>query len=221
MPKIDNPLKFKMQNIFFKVYTKLGIQSYQGTYNHFYKILKFLNDNNVKGDYFEFGVNEGWSFIRAYYLSKKMINLQDMHFVAFDSFEGLPETKSNDSGHIFKKGDYCCNKEKFINNLKMHGVDLSIVKIVEGFYNKSLKDTVLPNRASFIWIDCDLYLSTKTVLDFVLPYLHDGTVISFDDWYCYRGNPNFGEQKAWYEWLKKTGLSVTPFLDFRTFIINK
>jgi O-methyltransferase len=221
MPLVEKYLKFKLQETFFNLYTKTGIQCYQGTYNHFYKILNFLNINFVKGDYLEFGVFEGWSFLRAYHISLKMANLQNMNFIAFDSFAGLPKPESNDFGHIFEKGNYCCDKDRFMNNLKRNRVDLSRVKIVTGFYEESLENVILPNKASFIWIDCDLYNSTKMVLDFILPYLQDGTVISFDDWYCYRGNPNFGEQKAWYEWLNKTELSVTPFLDFRTFIINK
>lgn len=31
--------------------------------------------------------------------------------------------------------------------------------------------------------------------------LTDGTIIIFDDWYCFRGNPKFGEQRACRQWL--------------------
>lgn len=53
---------------------------------------------------------------------------------------------------------------------------------------------------SIIHVDCDLYSSAKTVLEFVKPLLVDGTIIIFDDWYCFRGNPNLGEQRAFNEW---------------------
>lgn len=32
------------------------------------------------------------------------------------------------------------------------------------------------------------------------PLLTDGTIIMLDNWYCFRGNPNYGEQNAFYEW---------------------
>ena len=41
--------------------------------------------------------------------------------------------------------------------------------------------------------------STYAVLDHLLGYEHlsDGCAIYFDDWYCNRGSPKYGEQKAW------------------------
>jgi hypothetical protein len=33
------------------------------------------------------------------------------------------------------------------------------------------------------WIDCNFYSSTRTVLDFVKPYLQYGTLMVFEDWF--------------------------------------
>ena len=55
-------------------------------------------------------------------------------------------------------------------------------------------------KAAVVHIDCDLYSSTKTVLTFIESLLVDGTVIIFDDWYNFKGNPNLGEQRAFAEW---------------------
>jgi len=52
-----------------------------------------------------------------------------------------------------------------------------------------------------IHIDCDLYESAKTVLSFITPIVQEGTIIMFDDWYQFRGNPDKGEQRAFREWL--------------------
>ena len=52
-----------------------------------------------------------------------------------------------------------------------------------------------------------------TALRFVGPLLTDGTVIVFDDWYCYRGNPGLGEQKAFNEW--KTTMPEWVFSEYQ------
>lgn len=51
-------------------------------------------------------------------------------------------------------------------------------------------------------IDCDLYESTVPVLNFITDYLQNGTIFTFDDWYCFRGDPQRGEWRAFKEWLK-------------------
>jgi O-methyltransferase len=56
-------------------------------------------------------------------------------------------------------------------------------------------------KAAIIHVDCDLYASAKIALEFVKPLLVDGTVIIFDDWYCFRGKSEFGEQCAFNEWI--------------------
>ncbi|OCR92398.1 hypothetical protein [Campylobacter fetus] len=60
-------------------------------------------------------------------------------------------------------------------------------------------------KASLIYIDCDLYTSSKTVLDFIAQsdLLQDGTIIAFDDWDLYRANPNKGQRKAFKEFKEK------------------
>jgi len=52
-------------------------------------------------------------------------------------------------------------------------------------------------------------------MNFVTVYLQDGTVLIFDDWFCFRGNPNKGEQKAFREWLERHhSIKVTQFHKF-------
>ena len=53
------------------------------------------------------------------------------------------------------------------------------------------------------WIDCNFYSSTRTVLDFVKPYLQYGTLMFFEDWFSFRADPNSGEQRAFREWLDR------------------
>jgi len=177
------------------------------------KSFEFIAHNKIEGDYLEFGVWKGRSFIRAHniwkYLFEKRGELKSMRFYAFDSFEGLPEIKNKEdiSTGEFQKGQYFCIEEDFKKNVVNAGVDLSRVEIVKGWFDKALNDETkkkLPiKHAAIVFIDCDLYESTVPVLDFIADYVVNGTILIFDDWFCFKGSPEKGEQKAFYEWLKK------------------
>jgi hypothetical protein len=128
-------------------------------------------------------------------------------FFAFDSFEGLPASADGDLHENWAKGSYACAEDQFKANIAEDGVDLSRVVTVPGFYDKSLtpelKAKLNLRRAAIVNIDCDLFESTITVLDFVTDLLVQGTILVFDDWFCYQGRPNRGEQKACREWLAR------------------
>ena len=53
-------------------------------------------------------------------------------------------------------------------------------------------------RVSFVHVDCDLYSSTKTVLDLLAPGIGPGTILVFDDWAGYDGAAAH-EERAWGE----------------------
>lgn len=165
------------------------------------------------GDYLEFGVWKGRSFTKAFHLWDRFMRrkgkLTGMRFYAFDSFQGLPEiTASEDcSTGEFKKGDYAFTEKQFRGVLQSRGVDIGRVTIVPGWYDQTLNEhtkRVLPiKKASIVFIDCDLYESTVPVLRFITDYIVDGTILIFDDWYCFGGRPDRGEQKAFSEWLAR------------------
>ena len=169
----------------------------------------------VEGDYLEFGVWKGRSFAEAYHEIPKGFEYtrqwdstkHPCRFFAFDSFEGLPEIKGADEGGPFKKGEYSCGQENFLAYLASQSVNLNEVICVAGWYNKSLTDEVKAKhnlkRARIIHIDCDLYESTRDVLNFCTSLIQEGTVVMFDDWFQYKGNPQLGEQRAFNEWLQK------------------
>jgi len=174
----------------------------------------FIAVNKVEGDYLEFGVWKGSSFTQFYNFAKKHKKLKNMRFYAFDSFEGLPESKESDlemgsmDVHNWHKGKYSSEGVKgFLKSVKKGGVNLKRVSCIPGWYDDTLNDETKKKlsikKAAVVYIDCDLYESTVPVLNFITDYVTEGTVILFDDWYNYKGNPEKGEQKAFYEWLKK------------------
>ncbi len=169
------------------------------------KVMNYISASNLRGDYAEFGVFKGGTFIKAIKMAQAK-KLEWMRFYAFDSFEGLPETSGTDA-EKFKKGEYKSSLEVFKENLRNNKVE-HLVRISKGWFKDTLREPLpaesqINGSVIIAWIDVDLYESTKDVLDFLTPRLVDGSVIIFDDWFQFKGNPNKGERKAFTEWLAK------------------
>ncbi|NES69131.1 MAG: hypothetical protein F6K24_29820, partial [Okeania sp. SIO2D1] len=77
-----------------------------------------------KGDYCEFGIFKGYAFWNAQQIANKY-GLNNMRFLGFDSFQGLPEIQKEDltKEEVFYEGQYSCSKENVTNNLSLKGVD--------------------------------------------------------------------------------------------------
>ena len=182
--------------------------------------MKFVSSSHLDGDYLEFGVYEGFSFASAFHFAQRQ-GLEEMKFFAFDSFQGLPKITGLDAqgGHNFRQGQYSCSVDRFRKSLVAKGVDLNEVTIVPGWYqdvlNHQTKRNLTLSSAAVIYIDCDLYASTVSVLNFASDYIQDGTVIIFDDWCSFKGNPNRGEQRAFTEWLSQhKSIQAVPYSRF-------
>lgn len=180
---------------------------------------RFAAVQRLKGDYLEFGTFGGASFVRAYRFAQAF-GLSDMRFYAFDSFCGLPAVSAGSPDDrpdsIFREGDFFCSLADFRRTLIAAGVRMEKVDIVPGWYRETLTPVLrrqLPiELAAVVLIDCDLYDSTVSVLDFITPYMQDGTVLMFDDWFAFKGRLDSGQPRALAEWLKKnTHLSVVEY----------
>jgi hypothetical protein len=190
----------------------------------------FLSASQVVGDYLEFGVYQGWTFVAAYHLAHKY-DFNNMHFYAFDSFSGLPPISGVDESKYqqYEEGQYTCSIDMFKKNITRHGVDQDKVTIVPGWFASSLNEGLMNelslSKAALVWIDCDLYASTAPVLEFITGYLQDGTILVFDDWFAFRGDPNRGEQLAFRQWLQANpNIQASQFMKMgwhgNSFVIN-
>jgi hypothetical protein len=168
--------------------------------------MNFVSASELEGDYLEFGTFRGATFVSAYHFAR-LHRLRDMHFYGFDSFEGLPETKGLDANSEFAARQYACDLADFKNILKQARVPARSVTLTKGWFDQSLTEELRAGlslkKAALIWVDCDLYSSTIPVLEWIVPYLQPGTVLIFDDWYCFKGDPRKGEQRAAAEWLER------------------
>jgi hypothetical protein len=158
----------------------------------------------IDGYYFEFGCHSATTMRMAY---DSFHHLFDWEYVAFDSFEGLPEIGEIDKQEIWEKGKLKTTEEEFRLILRRHGMPMEKLRTVKGFYadtlNDDLKKVLSTRKAAVVYIDCDLYESTVPVLRFVCDFLQRGTIVVFDDWNCFYGDPERGERRAFREFLER------------------
>lgn len=117
-------------------------------------------------------------------------------FYGFDSFEGLPEDWRQD----YSKGHFSLN-----GNLPQVNLNVSLIK---GVFSDTLDKFLIENsqQVSFLHIDCDLYSSTRYVLEKLKDRFFTGSVIIFDEFYNYPGWEQ-GEYKAWQEFVSLYGIN--------------
>jgi len=178
-------------------------------------IARFCHINRpIEGYYFEFGCHEANTIRQAYNCFRYLF---DWTYVAFDSFEGLPEISDIDKQKIWEKGKLKTSESDFIRIARKHGIPQNRLDTVKGFYDVSLtpelRQRLLPKKAAVVYIDCDLYASTVPVLHFIKDFLQKGTIIVFDDWNCFCADPKKGERRAFSEFCNKN-----PELKFEKFI---
>jgi hypothetical protein len=144
------------------------------------------------GHVFEFGVYKGTSLTEI----ARLIG-PDRKVYGFDSFEGLPE----DWRPITEEaGAFKCDPP----------TDLPPnAELVIGLFRESLPRFMVHNesKVAFAHIDCDLYSSTKSVLDVLQNDFFDGSILVFDELIDYIGYEQH-EIKALSEFLSDTGFRV-------------
>jgi len=56
-----------------------------------------------------------------------------------------------------------------------------------------------PARLALAYIDCDMYSSTSSVLEYLRPRLKHGMILAFDDYFCFSSERVAGEKLAFEE----------------------
>ena len=206
---LPNSLKSLIIDFWFKLNNPKLIPAkddYKFTDEHlkFVHILECINylrvagfNNEIPPVYFEFGCHSGRTFSAAVNAAN-YLGLEEAKFFAFDSFEGLPKTEVETDG-IFQEGEFSTSVKEFKKIIKNRtGLQLDDENIIKGYYSDTLTDALqlkLP-KAGIVHIDVDLYSSTVEVLEFIKPLLAEGSIIIFDDWYCFNPAKKQGEALA-------------------------
>ena len=143
----------------------------------------------TEGLVLEFGVAEGTT-IRYLAGAPAMFNRV---IYGFDSFRGLPEAWAT-----YPAGHFACKIPEVPNN----------VELIVGMFAQTLPRFLKAHRGAcaLVHIDCDLYSSTKTVLDLLAPRIVAGTVMVLDEYWIVIDK----EQRAFNEWMAATGRTCCP-----------
>ena len=111
------------------------------------------------------------------HLMRRADGLRPLHL--FDTFEGLPEPAETDveiHAGAFEKNEFSCSLEQVRNNLK----SCANVHFHPGFFPATGR-AIENEKFSFVHSDVDLYVSTRSVLEFFYPRLLRGGIILTHD----------------------------------------
>jgi len=144
----------------------------------------------VRPLYLEFGVYRGRTL--RYWASH--LPAAQARFVGFDSFEGLPEDWQPNA----QAGSFSVGTPPQVPDPR--------VSFVVGWFDRTLPGYEPPDHDQLVVnLDCDLYSSTRCVLDWLTPRLRPGTLVYFDDLF------NRDHQwRALREWLAHDQVDARP-----------
>ena len=159
------------------------------------RALEHVHGEGIPGDYLEFGVFKGASLLHAQRTADRL-GIQGMRFLGFDSFAGLPE-EPGQKRPIFYAGQYACTEERVRRWLTRHGADWKRLRLVPGFYDRTLtpqaKRELGVAACAMAMLDCDVASSTEQALGWIDDLLVPRAVVVLDDWDAYGVGPESWE----------------------------
>ncbi len=187
----------------------------QKKFDFFLNTFDFLNDSQIRGDYFEFGCHRARTF-RMALTAAAFYKIVNINFFAFDSFEGLPP-RENSLIEQWKEGALSTSEDDFKRMVGELGLYRDSITTIKGFYDESLskitKEKLNSAKACFINIDCDYYESAVSVFSFIEPYLQHGTVIYLDDVFAgFKKEAKGGVRAAFNEFKQKSSFDFIQHL---------
>ena len=204
----------------------------------FRQAMSFINYEKVEGDIVEFGVGVGKSLAllcmmheedKKYWRYNDEI-LSNRKLIGFDAFEGLPSfaehhprwdiatfSSNYEIYHPWLTWQEPISEESVTDLFTL--VELPLPQLEKGWF-----DATLPysrnhiSKIALAHIDCDVYESTRTVLWTMEPALQDGSLLLFDDYFCYKAHPRKGEARALHEFSQHfPHWHIIPYHAYSTF----
>ena len=163
--------------------------------------VKYILQNNIKGDFVECGVFRGGNVI----LMQKLLDRFNVRrkIYGYDTYEGMSSPTSFDIDIEGKKASQRLNDVEKENNKKniwcysdLNSVRNNILKSCKNNYVIPIKGMVedtlkvksnLPKNISLLRLDTDFYVSTLVELKKLYPRLSKGGILIIDDYGYWRG----------------------------------
>lgn len=150
-----------------------------------YELLK--STNHLPGVNVEVGVYKGGTALLIAANSDKPVHL-------FDTFTGLPKPNENDNHH--EENDFNDVSYEQVQELLKNYPNAHLYK---GLFPQDTGSLIENEQFSFVYLDVDLYSSTKDCLEFFYPKMVKGGIIVTDD---YGWKFTDGVKTAWDEFMK-------------------
>lgn len=197
----------------------------------FLRAWEFVASSGIVGDYLEFGVLAGFTARINAEIVRDLLLWPDLHL--FDSFDGLPEYTSpvDANSYDIAGRNVWADKMRFpdwyveqlgepidrhVARALCEVVSPNRVHVRRGFFSETLKEP-LGRKAAVVHVDCDLYQSTVEVFTrlYETDVFQDGCVLMFDDYNCFKANPNYGERRAFREFLEgQSRFTASPWFTY-------
>jgi len=183
---------------------------------------RFLQTNEIRGSYLEFGIYRGDAFAHFYHAFRR--HRLDVPMFGFDSFQGLPTARGADADEGFRRyaeGYFACTEAEVRSELRRRRVPPATYTLVPGFYEHSLMPALYDRPglvpSALVLIDCFYYDSTRLALEFITPTLQNGTVLVCNSYFRFRAHPSHGERGAVADWSRQhSTLMLTEYAKFGT-----
>lgn len=162
------------------------------------KAFYLANLEDVAGDYVEFGMYEGTSFIGAFecHMGTRLPLTPARAFWGYDSFSGFKYSSDSDTHPFFREGDFSSSYEATCTRVARHFRDRAKWMITPGYVEDTIKGRKAADvgigKIAVAFIDLDLGEPARVALDFIRPALQGGSIIIFDDFFAYRGSRTRG-----------------------------
>ena len=180
-----------------------------------------LNVDQIDGAYVEFGVASGNSMRSAEIAERRShsnslgIKRVRRNLYGFDTFSEFSSQSLDDSHKVWNGNDFSIEIErvkrrfkKYKKRIMLYKLDLSKVFINKQDINLFIKDEYI----GIVLLDMDLGDPTYKALDWIAPKLRSGSIIIFDEFFAFAGDPNKGEHQAWSKFIKEH-----PEINYRNF----
>lgn len=191
--------------------------------------------NHILGDYVEFGIYQGDSFIESikqFRQFKKWLESQkssnekwrvdialqsplnnEIFFHGLDTFEGMPENL--EGNFLFNKQTFLGSYEKVLNRIQDYKFEKFY--LYKGLFIEQ-KQKIIQNlkgkKIAITNIDCDIYSSTIDSFDIIDNFLQIGSIILLDDYNAFNADNSKGQRKALIEYKNKTKWIIEPFFSY-------
>lgn len=176
--------------------------------------------NHIRGDYVEFGMYRGDSFVDSYrqyqiferWLNQQMISPENWRrkvasefidfkptFYGLDTFSGMPVNEEGNS--TFATGTFYGDLSLVRSKCEQAFLEKDMYNLYQGLFKDTTADLLqdAKHKAAIINIDCDIYESAKDALQACSSLLQVGTVILLDDYNAFCADNRKGERRAFRE----------------------